>query len=186
MAITIHSISNVDGDAEKTYEFCGLSSDSKPTEIDGKPIEANSLFLELDTKDFYYLATQTTYEDNVLINETSFTASKMYPEDTCYSASIGNFDPTENEKIEVIFDGVTYECERQYDSKYSNYYYGCYYDQFNAVLYPDEYPFNLIPYDDGSDYSTITVADGNAHTIKAIGSPIKVTGEWAKIGTSVD
>ena len=54
MAITIHSISNVDGDAEKTYEFCGLSTDTKPTEVDGKDIEVNSLFLELDTGDFYY------------------------------------------------------------------------------------------------------------------------------------
>lgn len=54
MAITIHGITNVDGDAEKTYEFCGLSTDSKPTEVDGKDIEVNSLFLELDTGDFYY------------------------------------------------------------------------------------------------------------------------------------
>ena len=55
MAITIHSITNVDGDAEKTYEFCGLSTDTpKPTEVDGKDIEVNSLFLELDTGDFYY------------------------------------------------------------------------------------------------------------------------------------
>ena len=54
MAVTIHAITNVDGDATKSYEFCGLSTDTKPTEIDGKAIEVNSLFLELDTGDFYY------------------------------------------------------------------------------------------------------------------------------------
>lgn len=52
--VTIHAITNVDGDSTKSYEFCGLSTDEKPTEVGGKPIEANSLFLELDTGDFYY------------------------------------------------------------------------------------------------------------------------------------
>ena len=54
MAVTIHAITNIDGDAMKSYEFCGLSTDTKPEEIDGKAIEVNSLFLELDTGDFYY------------------------------------------------------------------------------------------------------------------------------------
>ena len=52
--VTIHGITNVDGDSTKSYEFCGLSTDEKPTEVDGKPIEANSLFLELNTGNFYY------------------------------------------------------------------------------------------------------------------------------------
>ena len=54
--VTIHSITNVDGDSTKSYEFCGLSTDEKPTEVDGKPIEANSLFFELDTGSFYYFS----------------------------------------------------------------------------------------------------------------------------------
>lgn len=62
MAITIHGITNVDGDATKSYEFCGLSTDSKPTQIDGKDIETNSLFLELDTKKFYYFDGDTWQE----------------------------------------------------------------------------------------------------------------------------
>lgn len=74
MAITIHSISNVDGDAEKTYEFCGLSTDSKPTEVDGKDIEVNSLFLELDTGDFYYLA--SSYDGWVKVGEAPFVESE--------------------------------------------------------------------------------------------------------------
>lgn len=46
--------SNVDGDKEYHYEFSGLSTDSKPTEFKGEDVEVNSLFLELDTGDFYY------------------------------------------------------------------------------------------------------------------------------------
>lgn len=54
MAITLNAIKNVDGDSVKEYDFKGLSTDSKPTEWEGQDIEANSLFWELDTGDFYY------------------------------------------------------------------------------------------------------------------------------------
>ena len=60
--VTIHAITNVDGDATKSYEFCGLSTDSKPTQIDGKDIETNSLFWELDTDKFYYFDGSTWQE----------------------------------------------------------------------------------------------------------------------------
>ena len=46
---------NVDGDKTFHYEFSGLSTDSKPTKWEGQDIESNSLFLELNTGDFYYL-----------------------------------------------------------------------------------------------------------------------------------
>jgi len=36
---------------KSAYQFVGLSTDSKPT---GWQIPANSMFLELDTGDFYY------------------------------------------------------------------------------------------------------------------------------------
>ena len=35
-------------------ELKGLSTDVKPTVVDGNPVAVNSIFLELDTKDFYY------------------------------------------------------------------------------------------------------------------------------------
>ena len=35
-------------------ELKGLSTDEKPTVVDGNPVAVNSIFLELDTKDFYY------------------------------------------------------------------------------------------------------------------------------------
>lgn len=52
--ITLHAMRNVDGDKLYAYDFKGLSTDDKPTSWGGKEIEQNSLFLELDTGDFYY------------------------------------------------------------------------------------------------------------------------------------
>lgn len=52
--VSINKISNVDGDNLFDFELKGLSTDEKPTQVGGKDIEVNSLFLELDTGDFYY------------------------------------------------------------------------------------------------------------------------------------
>ena len=46
--ITINKQGNIKGD-QVDYELKGLSSDEKPTNVG-----INSLFLELDTGDFYY------------------------------------------------------------------------------------------------------------------------------------
>lgn len=55
MAITISNIKNVDGTKDIDFDFKGLSTDTKPVgEFGGKEIAINSLFLELDTGDFYY------------------------------------------------------------------------------------------------------------------------------------
>ena len=53
MAITVHQIENSFGEVTE-YDFKGLSTDDKPTEYDGFPVGVNSLFLELDTGNFYY------------------------------------------------------------------------------------------------------------------------------------
>ena len=45
MAVTVKKVELFDN-----YEFMGLSTDDKPTE----DVNVNSLFLELDTGDFYY------------------------------------------------------------------------------------------------------------------------------------
>jgi len=52
--VKLMSKANVDGDSEFHYEFSGLSTDTKPSAYEGRVIEVNSLFLELDTGDFYY------------------------------------------------------------------------------------------------------------------------------------
>lgn len=56
--ITLHAMRNVDGDKLYAYDFKGLSTDEKPTFWGGKVIEANSMFLEEDTGDFYYCESQ--------------------------------------------------------------------------------------------------------------------------------
>lgn len=52
--VTLHAMRNVDGDKLYAYDFCGLSTDEKPQTYGGKDLEANSMFLELDTGDFFY------------------------------------------------------------------------------------------------------------------------------------
>ena len=54
MAVTVHKIENYYSDGSKSFEFKGLSTDSKPDTMDGDDVGVNSLFLELDTGDFYY------------------------------------------------------------------------------------------------------------------------------------
>lgn len=52
--VTIHRMENNQYCEAAQFELAGLSSDTKPTEIEGFPVGDNSLFLELDTGDFYY------------------------------------------------------------------------------------------------------------------------------------
>ena len=53
--ITIDCIKNTDGTEDLDFDFKGLSTDTKPTgEFGGREIAVNSLFLELDTGEFYY------------------------------------------------------------------------------------------------------------------------------------
>ena len=54
MAVTVHAMRNVDGDKLFEYDFCGQSTDTKPSKWAGRDIEVNSMFLELDTGKFYY------------------------------------------------------------------------------------------------------------------------------------
>ena len=53
MAVTVHKIENSFNEMTE-YDLKGLSTDDKPLEIDGFPVGVNSLFLELDTGNFYY------------------------------------------------------------------------------------------------------------------------------------
>ena len=52
--VTIHAMENNQYCESAQFEFAGLSTDTKPTEIEGFPVGENSLFLELDTNKFYY------------------------------------------------------------------------------------------------------------------------------------
>ena len=56
--ITINNIKKFTADNEASiYELCGLSTDNKPTNVG-----VNSIFLELDTGDFYYLDDDETWK----------------------------------------------------------------------------------------------------------------------------
>jgi len=54
-------IEKKDGETYFTGELRGLSTDTKPTEINGKKIGNGSVFIEIDTQTlfFYDLSTQT-------------------------------------------------------------------------------------------------------------------------------
>lgn len=54
--ITIHSIENTRITPEKdiiSVELRGLSTDTKPTELNGKKVDNGSIFLEIDTGKIY-------------------------------------------------------------------------------------------------------------------------------------
>ena len=54
MAVTISKMCNSEFNEGGEFYLAGLSTDTKPTEVHGFPVGLNSLFLELDTGDFYY------------------------------------------------------------------------------------------------------------------------------------
>ena len=54
MAITISKVENNQFGEPIEFDLKGLSTDTKPTEMNGFPVGVNSLFLELDTGKFYY------------------------------------------------------------------------------------------------------------------------------------
>ena len=58
--ITVNAMKNVVATTAADFEFKGLSTDEKPVGTIGEQeISVNSLFLELDTGDFYYYNGET-------------------------------------------------------------------------------------------------------------------------------
>jgi len=57
MAVKVHWFQIEPNLKEYEYQFTGLSTDEKPQD---ERVALNSLFLELDTGDFYYLKQQKT------------------------------------------------------------------------------------------------------------------------------
>ena len=69
MPVTITKMLNSEFNEGTELELAGLSTDEKPTEVQSFPVGINSLFLELDTGNFYYF------------NGTSWTQLGQAPED---------------------------------------------------------------------------------------------------------
>lgn len=69
MAVTVYAQRRVIGTNRYDYDLKGLSTDPKPSQIYGIDIVENSLFLEMDTGDFYYLKSQGSTQWVELIAE---------------------------------------------------------------------------------------------------------------------
>lgn len=54
MAVTVNAQRHIIGTSLLDYDLKGLSTDTKPTTVNGEPIAVNSIFFELNTGDFYY------------------------------------------------------------------------------------------------------------------------------------
>lgn len=52
--VTINKLDSSAFREQGDFELKGLSTDTKPTEIGGRTVGVNSLFLEVDTLDIYY------------------------------------------------------------------------------------------------------------------------------------
>lgn len=60
--VTIYNIKKADikGDGKFLVELMGLSTDEKPTSINGGTIENGSIFIEMDTQDIYMYDLENT------------------------------------------------------------------------------------------------------------------------------
>ena len=176
MAVTIHGITNIDGDATKSYEFCGLSTDSKPSFINDKPVEVNSLFLELNTGDFYYLAQQGSKSETILVAEQTFTPVKV--DDTNFYEAIISETAINSDTIIVYYDGVKYSCTKAEDEDIEGYL------SYGAEPSDDGFDFSVYPFSIGSMEGNGTLVDastGDEHTIKISAESI-TSATWSKVG----
>ena len=107
--VTVFSKSYVQGTGKCDFTFKGINSDQKPIlEVGGDAIADNSLFIELDTGDFYY------YQDF----EESVVAEKEYdyfyqPQGKDYYVSILLQTTVSDDTIIVDWGGVKYLCQKE-------------------------------------------------------------------------
>lgn len=178
--ITLHAMRNVDGDKLYAYDFCGLSTDEKPQTYGGKELEANSLFLELDTGDFYYLETPAQSGEEVLIPQQSFTGDNegYY---SYYYADLTNttLEPNGVTPLHVIFDGTEYTAEAIYEPGEDADAY-----RYGAIKSGGNYDFSTYPFSimAGDGWVECFVGDGNEHTIEAYAEST-TPAVWKKVGS---
>ena len=171
--ITINKIINVLGDSAE-MELKGLSSDDKPDEIGGFHTAVNSMFLEQDTGDFYYLDSTATQSETTLMEEQTFTATSEIG-DHIYDMFYGEL-LIQGDVIVVVYDGTTYECENR--GTESNLYGAPWVEELNNYDF-STYPFCIECIDGETD---IYVGDNNEHTIEIYTESV-VPAVWKKIPT---
>ena len=181
MAVKVHWMEHEPNTRELEYHFTGLSTDEKPN---SKRVAVNSLFLELDTGDFYYLkspfveGTETKEDiyDGVLTGE-------YYEERNCYFTNVQNFK-IDTDSIDVAFDNIKYVVSKNEGSEPPIYYeYGA--PQYSNGCDFSEYPFHIESEEEDDEWGTFfAFKDSGEHTI-VISKNIKTEDTpavWEKIG----
>lgn len=185
MAVTVYAQRRVIGTNRYDYDLKGLSTDPKPSQIYGIDIVENSLFLEMDTGDFYYLkslgGSSTTRE--TLIEEQSFTAEEQEEQIGQYFSTL-NGETFSEETIKVLFDGVVYDCTLVINETPAgtSYEYGAPFIDETGYFDFSEIPFCL---GWASEDATVGVfvPDGNEHTIEVYTeSTVTTPTVWEKVG----
>ncbi len=163
-------------DLQGDMSYQGLSTDTKP---DDAPV--NSLFLELDTGDFYYLETpaQSGIKD-ILISERSVTGTK---DSTWYGYDfLGDVIELTQDVLFVKFDGTEYRCTKVSDDGVN--FYGAPYDSTSYYPYDfSNYPF-CVGYDPDPQWggTFVTMSNGNEHTIEVY-TESTIPAVWKKVGS---
>ena len=179
--ITIGKQIIVSGTNKFDYDIKGLSTDTKPSQINGVDIAVNSMFLEMDTGDFYYLKQQgsesTTRED--ILSSTSVVCDEPYRNSYCGEVLYVFFD---NLVVNVSFDGTKYTLDRtaywQDEDTYSRY---GEWDGDNPVF--NSYPFAIQNCSGYYDYMYIFVPTEGTHTVEVYTEEtVVVEPIWEKIG----
>lgn len=159
--------------------YQGLSTDEKPTEN----VPINSLFLELDTGDFYYAESQGSKGEptkNVLISEQSISEWEQEAINL-YSYTFNDFLEFPD-TITVVFDGTEYTVEKQNTEYENEYFYGGYAD---GNIDFSTYPFAIFNgFDEDAWAIQIFAGNNNEHTVEiyTLGNG-DTPAVWKKVGS---
>lgn len=174
MAVKVHWFQIEPNLKEYEYQFTGLSTDEKPQD---ERVAANSLFLELDTGDFYYLKQAASSSTETLLSETITTY--VTPDFPFYSPE---YDvKIDADTINVVFDGVSYTVRSQLLN--GGYMYGDF--EEGEVVVPDfsRYPFLIGSFENDGKWTTVIAVETNiAHTVE-ITEINTIEAVWEKVGS---
>lgn len=152
---------NLEGDT--CYQ--GLSADEKPSQ----EVPINSLYLELDTNDFYYFdgsnwakvgGTQLELFFDQTISTWDGQAGNNF-----YCTDYMNISKSPDNVV-VEYDGTKYNCTKELDEEFGSYYYGAEYDAPNDTLDFSEYPFRAWFSDENETSISLMAPDNQTHTFK--------------------
>ena len=184
--VSLYRIVNVLNDCAE-MEIKGKSTDTKPDELGGFKVSANSMFFEMDTGDFYYLESpfqKGNETEEIVIEEQSFTGTLDEVDGTYYWANLEG-DMYSNKKIKAIFDGVEYVLEQAWNDEDYAWGYGAQWDDDLNSYDFSTYPFGLECSTEAGNHPHIVIADGEEHTIEVYGisGDHDIPAVWKKFGS---